>query len=178
MLWRSLYIHTETFDSRSGPMCLMVTFHQRAILPKNRIIPSLLKLNIDTHWPALVRVKSVYSSLTKCCHLNCLTLLSHCKSLKTSNTVAEGCQSTEHREVCVASPECGEQCPNAWLTFEQICAHDGNYKHSLTPLSVHGQLNACVFWYKLTQRMQVFCLGKCKAVILLTDSEDSSRNGC
>ena len=83
-----------TVDSRSGPNRLMVTF--RIIAPENRILPSLLRLNINAHkCPALIRAKSVYSPFIKSRCLTHLTLLSHCncKHCKSSRTVATGCQS-------------------------------------------------------------------------------------
>ena len=45
------------------------------------------------------------------------------------------------------------------------------------PMCMHGQLNACEFQYKLSQRTGVFfCSGN--TVILLTDSEDRCQTSC
>ena len=84
------------------------------------------RLKIDAHCPTLTRAKSAYSPLIKCCRLNCLTLLSHCKRskpLKMSPTVATGySKGGTYSSLCEALWWL-EQCPHAWLTLVDRYMH-------------------------------------------------------
>ena len=93
-------------------------------MPDNGMFPSLLKLYVNAHGPALIRAKSVYSTLIKSCHLIRLTLLSHCKHCMPSRTIAMRCQSqwSTERSVCGAL-WWGEQCPYAGVTLSDRHVH-------------------------------------------------------
>ena len=92
-------------------------------MPENGIIPSLWRLAVGAHCPALIRVQSVFRTLTKSCRRNRLTQLSHCKHCKPSRTVAMQCQGQWSTERSVCDALCGENnvYTHDWLSWTGTC---------------------------------------------------------
>ena len=80
-------------DFRHGPTSLMVTFRLMAHPAQEQNRSFFVETKSQRLLSSSDKGISVYSPLTKSCHLNCLILLSHCKPLKTSHNMAIGCQS-------------------------------------------------------------------------------------
>ena len=114
---------------------------------------SKTRLNIDAHCPALIKAKSVYSTLINSSRINHLTIIS-----------LQALQAISHRRRGVSvnralRGQCetealwwGEQCLHAWLTLTDMYVHVAETTSNThwPPLRVHGQLNAHVFLFTFT----------------------------
>ena len=100
---------------------------------------AIIFLNTDTHCPALIKAKSVYSPIINSCCLNCLTVLSQCKHYN--------CKPLKHLtplpslhqgSLCITPSDAGNNVPSMTLSQTGIhifYVHGGDYKwHSLALL--------------------------------------------